>query len=436
MPGGRRRVKALPVGAGGPRQAADKGLVFAIAWRNIVVPESERRNVLILAACQALFQTASVLIMTLSGLVGQRLAGDPAFATLPIAASVAGTAIAMIPASLFMGRFGRRPGFLLGTLIGAAGGVLSATAIAAGSFAAFCLGNFLVGAYQGFAQYYRFAAADAAGPEFKSRAISYVLAGGVVAAIAGPEIAKWTKDLTETTYLAPYVAMVALSLAATALLLFIDVPHVRAAKSQASGRPLTTIVRQPTFVVAASGAAVGYGVMILAMTATPLAMVAHHHPVSDAAFVIQAHVLGMFVPSFFTGAIVQRTGVLPVMFTGLLLLGLHVAIAMSGSELLYFLSALVLLGMGWNFLFVGGTTLLTESYAPAEKAKVQAVNDVLIFGVVVAASFSSGALLNAFGWRGVNVVALPFLAGAGALILWYGVRRRALRRLDPAQPIA
>lgn len=230
--------------------------------------------------------------------------------------------------------------------------------------------------------------------------------------------------------------MVGLSLAATVLLLFIDIPHARAARLQASGRSLGTIVRQPTFVVAVSGAAVGYGVMILAMTATPLAMVAHHHPVSDAAFVIQAHVLGMFLPSFFTGTIIQRLGVLPVMFTGLVLLGLHVAIAMSGNELLYFISALVLLGIGWNFLYVGGTTLLTEAYAPEEKAKVQAANDFLIFGVVVAASFSSGALLNAFGWRGVNVVALPFLIGAGALILWHGVRRRALRRRHSSQPIA
>lgn len=374
--------------------------------------------------------------MTLSGLVGQRLASDPALATVPIAASVAGTAIAMIPASLFMGRFGRRPGFILGTLIGAAGGTLSAAAIAAGSFVAFTLGNLLVGAYQGFAQYYRFAAADAAGPEFKSRAISYVLAGGAVAAIAGPEIAKWTKDLTAITYLAPYVVMVGLSLAATALLLFIDIPHVRAAKSLASGRSLAAIIRQPTFVVAVSGAAVGYGVMILAMTATPLAMVAHHHAVSDAAFVIQAHVLGMFLPSFFTGTIIQRLGVLPVMLTGLVLLGLHVAIAMSGSELLHFISALVLLGVGWNFLYVGGTTLLTEAYSPVEKAKVQAVNDFLIFGVVVAASFSSGVLLNAVGWRGVNVVALPFLAAAAALMLWFGMRRRAPRRLAPSQPSA
>ena len=390
--------------------------------------KTEQRNVLILSACQALFQTASVLIMTLSGLVGQTLANDPAFATLPIAASVAGAATAMIPASLFMGRFGRRPGFMLGALIGAAGGAVSALAIAMGSFALFTAGNLLVGAYQGFAQYYRFAAADVATTAFRSRAISYVLAGGVVAAIAGPEIAKWTKDLTATTYLAPYVVMAVLSLAAMALLVFIRIPHHRAAQAQMSGRSLSAIVRQPAFLVAVSAAAVGYGVMILAMTATPLAMVAHHHPLDDAALVIQAHVLGMFLPSFFTGAIIQRAGVLLVMFTGITLLGLHVAVAMSGSDLLYFLSALVLLGVGWNFLYVGGTTLLTETYAPAEKAKVQAVNDFLIFAVVVAASFSSGALLTAFGWRGVNVAALPFLAGTGALILWLGLRRRTMRR--------
>jgi MFS family permease len=178
--------------------------------------------------------------------------------------------------------------------------------------------------------------------------------------------------------------------------------------------------------VALGGAAVGYGVMILAMTATPLAMVAHHHAISDAAFVIQWHVLGMFVPSFFTGSLIQRFGVLTIMLVGILFLFGHVVIALSGSELLYFLSALVLLGVGWNFSYVGGTTLLTETYRPSEKAKVQAINDFLIFGVVVIASFSSGGLLEHFDWRGVNLGAIPFLAAAGVAIVLLAMRRRPM----------
>jgi predicted MFS family arabinose efflux permease len=386
----------------------------------------ERRNVLVLAVCQAMFQSASVLIMTLSGLVGQRLADDPALATLPIAATVVGTAIATIPASLLMGRVGRRPGFILGALIGAAGGALSALAVGIADFALFCFGNLLVGVYQGFAQFYRFAAAEAARPESRGRAISLVLAGGVVAAVAGPEIAKWTRDLGAVAYMAPYLAVAALGAVPAVLLLALALPTAGAEAASAGSRPLVRIARQPAFVVAVTSAAIGYGVMILAMTATPLAMVAHHHGVDTAAFVIQGHVLGMFLPSFVTGTLIQRLGVLTIMSAGVALLALHVAIAVSGIDVPHFLSALVLLGVGWNFLFVGGTTLLTATYEPAERAKVQALNDFLILAVVVGASFSSGALLNAFGWRGVNLVALPFLAASGLAIGWLGFRRRRL----------
>ncbi len=388
---------------------------------------SERRTVFVLASCQALFQIAAVLIATVGSLAGALLASEPSLATLPLATLTVGTAIATVPASLLMGRWGRRPGFMLGTAFGAAGGIVAAMGLYAGSFALLSLGNALVGAYQGFAQFYRFAAADAASPDFKGRAISYVLAAGVVAAIVGPNLGSLSKDwIGGTAYAGSYLAVLALSLAAMVLLAVTTIPAAaQGVVADQPARPLGVIVRQPAFLVALGGAAVGYRVMILAMTATPLAMVAHDHTVSDAAQVIQWHVLGMFVPSFVTGTLIRRFGVLTIMLAGVGLLFGHVIIALSGFGLLHFVPALVLLGVGWNFLFVGGTTLVTETYRPSEKAKVQAVNDFLVLGVVVVASFSSGALLHGRGWRGVNLAAVPFLLAAGAMIAALATRRRS-----------
>jgi len=377
---------------------------------------AEKRNVLILAAGQALFQTASVLIMTVGGLAGLIVAADKSLATLPIAAVMVGAMLGTVPASLLMGRIGRRAGFVLGALMGAVGGGLGALGMIRGSLLLLCAGTFLVGIYQAFAQYYRFAAAEAASASFKSQAISLVLAGGVVAAIAGPQLGVLAKDTAGAEFAGSFLAIVALSLSASALLAFIRMPPAPPASVDSDARPLSAIVRQPKFLVALGGAAIGFGVMILAMTATPLAMVAHHHAASDAAFVIQWHVLGMFVPSFFTGFLIARFGVLTMMLAGVAALAGHVVIALSGLALLHFLSALVLLGVGWNFLYVGGTTLLTETYRPSEKAKVQALNDFSIFGVVVVASFTSGWLMHGIGWMGVNLAALPFLAATAVAI--------------------
>jgi len=370
----------------------------------------EKRNVAVLAASQALFQTAFVLIMTIGGLAGLIVAADQSLATLPIAAIMLGTMAGTIPASLLMGRIGRRAGFILGALIGASGGGLGALGMARGSLLLLCAGTLLVGIYQAFAQYYRFAAAEAASASFKSQAISLVLAGGVVAAIAGPQIGVMAKDRAGAEFVGSFLAVAVLSVMAMVLLAFIRIRPSAVSGIDSDARPLTTIVRQPKFLVALSGAAVGFGVMILAMTATPLAMVAHDHAASDAAFVIQWHVLGMFVPSFFTGYLIARFGVLRMMLAGVAALAVHVIISLSGQALLHFLSALILLGIGWNFLYVGGTMLLTETYRPSEKAKVQALNDFSVFGAVVVASFSSGWLMHGFGWMGVNLIALPFLA--------------------------
>jgi MFS family permease len=384
-----------------------------------------RRNVLLLAASQAMFQTTSVLIMTVGGLAGHMLAADKALATLPIAAATVGTAIATIPASLLMARVGRRPGFVLGTLLGAAGGALGVAALVVGSFWLFCLAHVVAGAYQGFAQFYRFAAAEVASPEFRSRAISLVLAGGVVAALAGPALASLTSGLRlGVEFAAAYAAIVAVSLAATAVVSLVRVPPLPPQAAAEPPRRLAAIARQPTFMVALGGAAVGYGVMILAMTATPLAMVGHHHGVGGAAAVIRWHTLGMFVPSFFTGSLVARFGAPRVMLAGIALLSSHVGIALAGTGWAHFASALVLLGVGWNFSFIGGTALLTETYRPSERAKVQAANDFIILGVVVAASLGSGALLHHLGWTGVNLTAVPFLAAAALAIGAFLIRAR------------
>ena len=301
---------------------------------------------------------------------------------------------------------------MLGTLLGALGGAPRRPRAPDRELLAVHLGNLLVGSYQGFAQFYRFAAAEVASAEFKSRAISFVLGGRRHRGHRRPPSRQ------------PHPRSSRLGRHLRRVLRDRRLPQprrdgaprpsagpatCRRPRTSAGARPLAEIVRQPAFVVALTGAAVGYGVMILAMTATPLAMVAHHHDVGDAAFVIQWHVLGMFVPSFFTGTLIARFGVLPVMFIGAVLLLGHVTIALSGVALLNFVSALVLLGVGWNFLFIGGTTLLTETYRPSEKGKVQGLNDFLIVGVVVIASFASGGLLQRFGWQGVNVAALPFL---------------------------
>ena len=384
----------------------------------------EKRNVLILAGTQALFQTVSVMVITLSGVVGWMLAVDKSLATLPIAMMMVATAANMIPASLFMQRFGRKAGFLLGATFGVAAGLLAASAIWLESFPMFVAANMLVGCYQAFAQYYRFAAADAASHEFKSRAISWVIAGGIIAAVAGPNLVRFTQNIGTVPSALTYLTMVALGMLAIVLLSRLDLPPASTIEAQGEARALPVIMRQPIFLTALAGSSIGAAVMMLVMTATPLAMQICGQPIGAAATVIQWHVLGMFAPSFFTGSLIRRFGVLWIMGTGVFLLASHVAIALSGIEFLHFLSGLILLGIGWNFLFVGGTTLLTEAYRPSERAKVQATHDFLMYGSVTIATFSSGSLLNNFGWQAVNLSVLPFLLIALLMIIALGVQQK------------
>ena len=393
---------------------------------------AEKRNVLLLASTQALFQTASVMVMMLSGLAGLQLASDKSLATLPIAMMMVAAAAIMIPASMLMQRFGRKAGFLLGTTLGCLAGLTAAYAIWLHSFWLFVFANMLVGGYQGFAQYYRFAAADVASADFKSRAIAWVIAGGVVAALAGPNIARLTQDIGPLPFMVSYFALSALSVIALLVVTRICIPSpVVVAEVHGSARPLSEIMRQPVFITALIGSSVGYAVMVMVMTATPLAMQICGQSLGASATVIQWHVLGMFLPSFFTGNLIRRYGVLAIMGAGIALLAGHVTIALTGIEFLHFLSGLILLGVGWNFLFIGGTTLLTEAYRPSERAKTQAAHDFLMFGSVSLASFSAGGLLNAWGWQSVNLTALPFLGAALIAVVGLGALRWRTRLTSP-----
>ena len=385
--------------------------------------DRSRLNVLVLALCQALAMTGMNILVTTASLVGYSLAPAKTLATLPMAVQVTGTMLATIPASLLMARIGRRGGFTLGTLIGACGAALAMAATFNGSFALFCTGTALLGAYQGFALYYRFAAADTASPEFRAKAISLVMAGGIAAALFGPETAKWSRTLFEPVLFAGcYLVILGLCLAAGVLVQFVSIPRP-ASVSFRGGRPIGEIMRQPGFIVAAGSSMVAYGIMVLVMTATPLAMVACDLSFADAAFVIQWHALGMYAPSFFTGHLITRFGIGRVMATGVLLLAACVAIDASGVSLMHFWLGLMLLGVGWNFLFVGASTLLTHTYRPEERAKVQAAHDFLVFGMVTVASFSSGALLGTLGWLWVNLAVTPLILVA--LLIVTARRRQA-----------
>ncbi len=388
-----------------------------------------KRNVGLLAACQALMMTANVLLITTSALVGQRLATiqglSESLATLPLMIQFLATMLTTIPASLLMKRVGRRAGFLLGSGAGLAGGVLAAYAIMQGSFALFALATVLFGINNGFGTYYRFAAADSATLDYRANAISYVMAGGVIAALLGTDLANWTRGLLDgAPFAGSYFVLIGLYTMSLVALVFIRIPRPDVWTRTHSGRPLRVIVAQKTFIVAVAAGMVGYGVMSLIMTATPLAMSAHAHNFSSTAFVIEWHALGMFAPSFFTGHLIRRLGVANVMLAGALLNALTVAINLAGTSDTHFWLALFLLGVGWNFLYVGGTTLLTEAHDEQEKAKVQALNDFLIYTAAAGAIFMAGVLQYEFGWRAVNLGVLPLIGAILIMVLWLKRRHR------------
>lgn len=386
---------------------------------------AEKKNVALLCATQALLFTNNTILIAINGLAGYALADDKSLATLPVTSYVVGAALTTLPVSHLMRRIGRVNGFSIGTLIGILGALICGYAVYSHSFWMLCLGTLVMGIYNASGQYYRFAAADVAGADFRSKAISLVMAGGLVGGVIGPQTSKWTKDILPAEFLGSYLALIGFCVVALALQRMMNIPRLTEAEQKDQGRPLAQIARQPAFVVAVLSATVGYGVMNLLMTATPLAMKSCEHSFSDTAFVIQWHVIAMFAPSFVTGSLVKRFGVRAILFTGVLLSLACVAIALSGIDVMHFWVALVLIGVGWNFMYVGGTTLLTETHTPAERAKVQGANDMAIFITMAISSASSGWLFSARGWEVMNYGAVPFLLVTGAAILFYGTRSRA-----------
>ncbi|MGB3495136.1 MAG: MFS transporter [Elainellaceae cyanobacterium] len=391
----------------------------------------ERLNVLLLALCQALSATGMTIVVTVASLVGYSLVTNKALATLPITVMQIATMLATIPASLLMKQLGRRRGFMLGSLLGILGAGFSVQGIISAQFPLFCLGVFCIGAFNSFAWYYRFAAADSASESFRPQAISLVVSGGVIAAIVGPSLASWAKDAFSTHEFAGSIAViVGLQIMAIALLSRVHIPPMADTQIEGAERPLTAIARQPVFLAAVVGSMLGYGVMSLVMTATPLAMTNFDHSFEATASVIRWHVLGMFAPSFMTGFLIARFGVLNIILAGIAINSLCVAVNFSGTAFPHFSIALLLLGIGWNFMFIGSTTLLTEVYAPAEKSKVQAAHDFLTFSFVALCSLMSGQLLYFFSWNTINAVGLGGMAIALVANLWLRYHRRQI-----AQPL-
>ena len=378
-------------------------------------------SILLLSICFALSASTSSLSVSASSLVGFQIANNKALATLPLTFHLMGTMLAGIPASLLMKRIGRRYGFLIGTGIGTFGAASASLSIIYSSFPLFCLSIFCLGVLNGFAQLYRFTAVEVSSIEFRTKAVSYVMLGGIAAGFIGPAIAAEGKDYFENAQFAgSYLSIILLYFFIVIILMRIRLPQPSVVEQKGDARPLTVIFRQPKFIVSVLSAMIGYGVMAMIMTATPLAMTkGSGYPFSDAAFVIQWHALGMFAPSFITGSLIKRFGSVQIIFTGILLNFICIAINISGTELINYWSALVLLGVGWNFMFVAGTTMVTETYQPAEKAIVQGVNDFLVFGTAALSSLLSGVLQTSFGWETVNLSAVPLLLIVLVSLFWF-----------------
>lgn len=386
-----------------------------------------RRNLGLLTASLSLGAASGPIIISLGGLVGQMLASRPALATLPVSLYNLGMALSTLPAAWMMRRHGRRAAYALGAFIAIAAALLAMRGIMQSDFVLFCLGTALSGYYAASVQNYRFAAADTVAPEYRARAISLIMIGGLVAAVIGPQTVIWTRDAWPSApFAGSFAAQAVLALLALPLLLALRMPKETAVAKQeqattgSDARPLGEIARSPRFIAAASAAVVTYGLMAFIMTAAPMAMVGCGHTVGEAALGIQWHVLAMFAPAFATGKLIDRFGKTTVTATGLLLIAASGLLALAGLDLLHFWGSLVLLGVGWNFGFVGATALLTDVYRPSERAKVQALNDFLVFGVVAVASFGSGKLLGSAGWDAINLFMMPLIAATLLLLVLLG----------------
>ena len=390
-------------------------------------PGNTRRNIGLLAACQAMLMSNNSTLIAINGLAGLALAPHPALATLPVTCWVAGGAVATLPASLYMKRVGRRAGLMQGMLLSIAGAVLCAAAMWLGSFWALCFGALVFGGFNAFGQYYRFVAADASPPEWRPTAISLVLSGGLVGGVLGPTVSRATVDLPGPKFAGAFLALTIYAVAMIALIALLRLPGGGAQEATARGRPLAEIAAQPKFIVAVLSGAIGYGVMNFIMTSTPIAMQVCGYPYGDAAFVISSHVIAMFVPSFATGPLIKRVGVFPILLAGAALNLVAIGIALAGVTVANFWWALVVIGVGWNFLYIGGTTLLTETYRPEERATAQGANETAIFVMMAISSLSSGMIVTGAGWEKVNLAALPLIVAAMAAIGYFGYARRSAR---------
>jgi MFS family permease len=390
-----------------------------------------RKNLSLLATCQGLMLSCTSLTIATSALVGVVLAPTQALATLPLGLTYGCMMLMMIPASLFMRRYGRRAGFTLGGCAGMIGGATSAVGIYSSSFSLFCIGSTIFGVASGFGQYYRFAAAEIVDESYKSRAISWVLLGGLVAAFIGPNAASLTRDLIpDALFSASYALVVLFSFGIIVTQFFIRIPRPSVEESRGHERPLRQILTRPTFLVAVFCAMVAYGTMTLLMTVTPLAMHGRDMAFSATVLVIQWHIVGMFAPSFFTGRLIDRFGVLKIMFAGAMILLTCAAIALSGQLYSHFVVGLAMLGLGWNFLYIGGTTLLTEAYLPTEKGLVQGINEFMVFSATTLAVFSSGYLHYKFGWETLNYYTIPVIFITACIIVLLGWTRYRNQQLQ------
>ena len=390
-----------------------------------------RRNVTVLIAAQAILGAQMPMIFTIGGLAGQSLATNPCFATLPISLIVLGSMLSAQPLSAVMQRFGRRTGFFIGALGGSLGAAIGAWGLAVASFPIFLAGSLLTGIYMSAQGFYRFAAADTASEAFRPKAISYVLAGGLVAALLGPQLVKVTADAMVIPFLGTYLAVIAVNAAGALLFLFLDIPKPPAPAADAPvGRSRLELLATPRIAVAIICAMVSYALMNLVMTSTPLAVVGCGYSKDLAADVVSAHVIAMFAPSFFTGHLIARFGVERIVGTGLVTLAAAGLVGMSGVDATNFFGALILLGLGWNFGFIGATSMLAAAHRPEERGRIQGMNDALVFGCVTLASLASGGLMNcsggtaAQGWTAVNLAMVPFLVLAGGALIWLVLRPR------------
>ncbi|MBX9818223.1 MAG: MFS transporter [Burkholderiaceae bacterium] len=383
------------------------------------------RNLWLLALCQGLFLTNNVTFIAINGLVGLALAPYGWMATLPVMGYVVGGALATPLVARTQSRYGRRISFQIGLAVAVVSALLGAWAVADKQFWWLVAATVVAGYYSANGQLYRFAAAELAQPAFREKAVSLVLAGGLIGAVAGPNLAARTRTLLDVPFAGAYVVLAGVALLAMVLMAFVQFPAHQAPTAQtARGRPLWEIARQPAFMVACICAALGYGVMNLLMAATPLAMQQCGLGFDDAAFVLEWHVIGMFAPGFFTGHLIKRFGTLTIMGVGVLLNLLCIAIALSGVELHQFTIALFLLGVGWNFLFTGSTTLSLAAYRPEEKDRAQAAINFAVFAVMALSSLASGALVVTSGWTWLNLGSLPLVLLTGAALLWLAARQR------------